>query len=127
MALGEKPAPKLNGGAAEDSPVLPEVQPDLSDLQKQILIATLGDQLDGDPIYVFADRGADEGEVKAGETRLYGDEAVVAVAGLVANGLVRPHGEDSYELTSEASILARSLRFRERSKLMRFDPQAARA
>jgi len=135
IVLGEAAAAKARAAAeavaanraaeSNDTPVLQETQVDLSELQKQILIATLGEQLDGDPIYVFADRGPDEGEVKAGETRLYGDEAVVAVAGLVACGLVRPNGDDSYELTAQASILARSLRFRERSKSVCFDPRRA--
>lgn len=125
IAIGESAAPKLENSA--DSPTLPEAPPDLSELQKQILISTLGEQLHGEPIFVFGDRGPDEGEVKAGETRLYGDDAVVAVAGLVACGLIRPSGDDTYELTAQAALLARSLRFRERSKPIPFDPQRARA
>lgn len=92
----------------------PETNRDLSETQERILIEALGDQYDAGPVFVYREPGPAAGEVKAGDCRLYGDEAVIAVAELVAAGLLVVAEDDRCDLTPEAARLARSLRFRAR-------------
>ena len=97
----------------------PEPKFDLSDAQRQILLGALGDQYDPNPVFVYGEPGPAEGEVKAGECRLYGDDAVVAIAELVSFGLLVLAGKDRFDLTDQASRLARSLRFRSKGPIGR--------
>jgi len=78
----------------------------LSDMQKQILAAAVSG---GDQIFVVGTNSGTEGEVKAGDQRFYGNEAVVAVATLVGPGLISPQGDDCFRLTSDGSRLAQTL------------------
>jgi len=50
-----------------------------------------------------------EGEVKSGDTRFYGDEAVAGVAGLAGHGLIKPDGEDCFRLTDDGTHLAKTI------------------
>ena len=79
----------------------------LSDMQKEIILAASDAHAD---IFVCGSDGKTEGEVKAGLQRFYGDEAVVAIAGLAAPGLIAPHGEDRFELTKSGLELIAALR-----------------
>ena len=68
---------------------------DLTEMQRRILSAAH----EGGPIFVYRQPGPAEGEVKSGAERFFGDEAVTAVATLIAPGLVAAVGEDCFELT----------------------------
>ena len=50
-----------------------------------------------------------EGEVKSGDQRFYGDEAVAAVAALAGPGLIARHGEDCFRLTPDGKELVRTI------------------
>lgn len=79
---------------------------DLNDMQKQILAAAAT----GVVIFVYGGEGRIEGEVKVGEERFYGNEAVDAVARLVEPGLLKNSDDDSFELTDDGACLAASLK-----------------
>lgn len=111
-AAGSPAAPELRRKTDPGVNFGPEPKYDLSETQKQILLGALGDQYDPGPVLVYSEPGPAEGEVKAGDCRLYGDDAVVAVAELVAFGLLVLSGKDRFDLTDQACRLARSLRFR---------------
>jgi hypothetical protein len=87
--------------AAED----PVPHYDLSEIQQRILAAART----GGAIFVYRLPGPNEGEVKSGEERFFGDEAVTALATLIAPGLVAESGEDRFELTHAGQQLAASL------------------
>lgn len=78
---------------------------DLSEIQERILAAARA----GGAIFVYRLPGPDEGEVKSGKERFFGDEAVTALATLVAPGLVAESGADRFELTHAGQQLAASL------------------
>lgn len=83
-----------------------DVRPDgfkrymLDPLQRQILAAaaTEGRSL---PIYVMPGKRGGDGEVKAGAQRLFGDEALAAVIGLISLGLAVEVDEACFGLTTE--------------------------
>ena len=83
----------------------PASQYELSKIQRRILTAAH----EGGSIYVYRLPGPDEGEVKSGNERFFGDEAVTALATLIAPGLVAELGEDQFELTKAGQQLAASL------------------
>ncbi len=70
---------------------------DLSDLQNKILEAASGSE--SRSIHVHPPKGSDEGEVKAGDLRLTGDEALIAVDQMWKAGLVEPRDDRSFVLT----------------------------
>lgn len=78
---------------------------DLSEIQRRILSAAQ----EGGPIFVYRLPGPGEGEVKSGTERFFGDDAVTAVATLIAPGLVAETGDDCFELTHAGLQLAASL------------------
>jgi hypothetical protein len=78
---------------------------DLSDIQRRILSAAH----ESGNIFVYRLPGPGEGEVKSGTERFFGDDAVTAVATLIAPGLVAVNGEDCFELTGAGLQLAASL------------------
>ena len=80
-------------------------QYDLSEIQRRILTSAR----EGGAIFIYRLPGPDEGEVKSGNERFFGDEAVTAVATLIAPGLVTELGEDRFELTRAGQQLADSL------------------
>jgi len=83
---------------------------DLSDLERRILIAVLGAPVSTPAIHVLPTAEVREGEIKAGEQRLYGTQAVQAVEALSKAGYVARRGEDlSYGLTEAGARLAVSL------------------
>jgi len=80
----------------------------LNEIQMAILSAAAGAEDDQD-IYVCGRGQQVDGEVKSGGKRFEGNEAVAAVAGLAGPGLISPHGEDCFRLTSDGTRLAKSL------------------
>ena len=80
-------------------------QYDLSEIQRRILTSAR----EGGSIFIYRLPGPDEGEVKSGDERFFGDEAVTAVATLIGPGLVTELGEDRFELTRAGQQLADSL------------------
>lgn len=96
-----------------DAPIkldLPEPPPsvpkyDLSEMQKRILSAAHV----GGTIFVYRLPGPGEGEVKSGTERFFGDDAVTAVATLIAPGLVAANGDDRFELTHAGLQIAAAL------------------
>lgn len=52
------------------------------------------------PIYVMGTGPTEQGEVKAGGQRLFGDEALAALIGLTAQGLVIEVGDACFGLTT---------------------------
>lgn len=78
----------------------------LTEVQKDILIASTGGSKE---ITVCGTDARAEGEVKSGDQRFYGDEAVAAVAALAGPGLIALHGEDCFRLTSEGTRLVKTI------------------
>ncbi len=77
----------------------------LSEIQKRILSAAAKAQ----EIFVCGTDDSAEGEVKSGDERFYGNEAVMAVAALAGPGLISPDGEDRFRLTHDGTKLAQTL------------------
>ena len=77
----------------------------LNEMQKRILSAAASAQ----EIFVCGKDSTSEGEVKSGEERFHGNEAVAAVAALAGPGLILPHGEDCFRLTQDGAKLAQTL------------------
>ena len=78
----------------------------LSEIQQQILTAAMAA---GDEIFVVGKGKLEEGEVKSGDQRFYGDEAVMAVAALAGPGLISSQGEDCFRLTPDGTRVAKTL------------------
>jgi len=78
----------------------------LTDTQKDILVASQGGSKQ---ITVCGHDARAEGEVKSGDQRFYGDEAVAAVAALAGPGLIAAHGEDCFRLTPEGTRLVKAI------------------
>lgn len=76
----------------------------LSDVQRNILFAAGAGSRE---IVVCATDQRNEGEVKAGDQRFYGNDAVAAVAAFVAARLIEPKGEDCFRLTADGDKLIR--------------------
>ena len=101
------PIPETLGHPAVD--LQAEIVAGLSELQKQILIASLDDVADDPAIHVMRVVGPGEGEIKAGSQRLYGNEAVEAVEALLSTGFVTRCHESGFELTDEGRRIATAL------------------
>lgn len=76
----------------------------LTEVQKNILFAA--GKSSKEIVVCGADR-QNEGEVKAGDLRFYGNEAVAAVAVFVASRLIEPRGGDCFRVTPEGDKLIR--------------------
>jgi hypothetical protein len=72
----------------------------LSEMQTNVLSAAADNSKE---ITVCGADSKAEGEVKSGNQRFYGDEAVAAVAALAGLGLIAPHSEDSFRLTPDGT------------------------
>ncbi|MDH3628914.1 MAG: hypothetical protein OEV00_10170 [Acidobacteriota bacterium] len=102
-AIDRQPRPRKKGNTPNKQKNWWEY--DLDDVQKEILAAAAR----GNTIYVYGGEGSIEGEVKAGDERFYGNEAVAAVAKLVEPGLLEKTDDDCFELTDDGACLATSL------------------
>ncbi len=97
--------------ASDDAPIelelpkRPESEYNLSEIQRRILSAAQ----EGGSIFVYRLPGPGEGEVKSGTERFFGDDAVTALATLIAPGLVAETGDDRFELTHAGLQLAAAL------------------
>jgi hypothetical protein len=83
----------------------------LTRLQQRILAATR--DADDGLIHVIAASGAEEGEIKAGVTRISGAKAVDALELLKKTGMLSRVGETTYSLTVEGHAAAQELGERE--------------
>jgi hypothetical protein len=101
------PIPETHGHPHAD--LHAEIVAQLSELQKQILIASLEDVAVDPAIHVMRVIGPGEGEIKAGSQRLYGNEAVEAVEALLSTGFVSRCHESGFELTEEGRRIATEL------------------
>jgi hypothetical protein len=79
----------------------------LTELQQQMLVAARGS--DERRLVALPASGSDEGEVKAGGLRLYGRDALEALAGLQRHGLLTESGRMTFVLTVEGERLADEL------------------
>ena len=79
----------------------------LSETQTNVLSAAAEDSKE---ITVCGTDSKAEGEVKSGNQRFYGDEAVAAVAALAGLGLIAPHSEDCFRLTPDGTKLLKTIR-----------------
>ena len=78
----------------------PTPSPELSEIQREILIAAQQGSVGMKSIYVMGTKKGDaDGEVKSGNQRFFGNEAVAAVVALLGPGLIEPIAEDAFELT----------------------------
>jgi len=120
----EEPAPTATAPAAETPPprrgptrVAPIVSTSnsldrisgINELEREILRAAMDGRRKGEGIYILGDAGRTEGEIKAGGQRIYGNEAVEAVADLVARGLIEQSGEELFELSDFGARMAPAL------------------
>lgn len=78
----------------------------LSAMQKDILSAAAEGSKE---ITVCGTDSKAEGEVKSGDQRFYGDEAVAAVAALAGPGLIAPDGEDCFRLSPDGTKLVKTI------------------
>jgi hypothetical protein len=99
MPPAERPAQQVPPVAPERAAWIPSPTVNLSDIQKQILMAAQQGQVGQKSIYVMGTQGAADGEVKSGNQRFFGNDAVAAVVALLAPGLIEPVAEDAFELT----------------------------
>ncbi len=76
----------------------------LTDTQKDILFAAGKGSKE---IVVCGTDQQNEGEIKAGDQRFYGNDAVATVAVFVASRLIEPTGEDRFRLTADGVKLIR--------------------
>ena len=78
----------------------------LSEMQKNILAAAAAAAAGAKrEITVLGNNRKAQSEVKSGDQRFYGNEAVEAIAALAGPGLISPHGEDCFRLTLEGAKL----------------------
>jgi hypothetical protein len=105
LTVGANETRPPSGNQTPTEPPRPAPRSDLTEIQRRILSAAQ----DGGTIYVYRLPGPQEGEVKSGRERFFGDEAVAAVATMIAPGLLTATGEDRFELTSAGLRLASSL------------------
>ncbi len=76
----------------------------LTDVQKDILFAAGKGSKE---IVVCGMDRQNEGEIKAGDQRFYGNDAVATVAAFVASRLIEPKGGASFRLTGDGERLIR--------------------
>ena len=89
-------------GRAGDSPA------SISDLQQQVLLATASG--DGPHrIYIMSGDENGGGEIKAGQQRILGDQAVWAVRALALGGYVEVEKDDCFRLTPAGSQAVRRI------------------
>ena len=81
----------------------------INELAREILRAAMDGRRKGEGIYVLGDAGVAEGEIKAGGRRIYGNDAVEAVADLVARGLIQQSEEDLFALSAFGARMAPAL------------------
>ncbi len=81
----------------------------LNDLQKRILLAAIEGGNGDTAIHVLWPLGAETGEIKAGDKRLGGREAVDAVQALFSSGYLARHEDTSFRLTRSGRSLAGSI------------------
>lgn len=93
------------------TPQTSRVPAGLTDLQQRILAATR--DADDGLIHVVTASGPDEGEIKAGMTRISGAKAVDAVHLLEKTGMLSQVGKTTYSLTVEGHAAAQELGERE--------------
>jgi len=79
----------------------------LTPLQSRILVATR--DADDGLIHVIPSQGGDEGEIKAGVTRISGGDAVDAVDQLQKTGMLSRMSETTYSLTVDGHAAAQEL------------------
>ena len=60
-------------------------------------------------IFVVGSDTVGEGEVKSGDQRFYGNDAVMAIAALAGPGLIAPQGDDCFRLTDAGERLVKAL------------------
>lgn len=93
-----------------EEPVEPKAQEEpraaqaFTEMQREILLASW--RKNRGPIYVCGTSRSAEGEVKSGGQRFYGNDALVAIAGLAAPGLIVNVGDDCFTLTDDGARLA---------------------
>jgi len=95
--------------AAHPGATSPGPNGELTELQKRILLAARSGRRGKNLIYVLPPLGAREGEIKAGDERLYGNEAVDTVTELVGRGYVAPQDDNCFSLTDAGERLAADL------------------
>ena len=77
----------------------------LDELQIEILLRTLDSE--NQRIHVLLPHDGEEGEVKAGNTRIPGDATVIAVGGLQTMGLVADQDDTALVLTDDGRRVAK--------------------
>lgn len=77
-------------------------------IEAAILRGALAGGAGSPPVFVTPSQGAVVGEIKVGGERIFGDEAVRAVATLVADGNLAPH-EDGFALTAVGRLRAQKV------------------
>lgn len=87
----------------------------INELEREILRAAMDGYRKGEGIFVLGDAGVAEGEIKAGGRRIYGNEAVEAVANLVARGLIEQSDDDLFELSDFGARMAPALTWQSKS------------
>jgi hypothetical protein len=108
---------------ATQAVVAPDIERGFTEIQRQILLASW--RRNRGPIYVCGTSRSAEGEVKSGGQRFYGNDALVAIAGLVAPGLIVDVGDDCFTLTDDGARLA--VRLASRPDLIRTDARCGSA
>jgi len=98
--------PRADGPTHAEPDPCNEIIAQLSELQKQILVASLDETVEDPAIHVLRMVGPDEGEIKAGSQRLFGNDAVEAVEALLSTGFVARCQESGFELTEEGRRVA---------------------
>lgn len=87
----------------------PTKGPRLTGVEREILMATITAERELRRIFVLDNEGPHEGEIKAGNQRLYGSDAVAAVERLMRDGYVFPVEEACFALTREGVRVATNL------------------
>jgi hypothetical protein len=80
-----------------------------SELQQELLVAAMDNPYNPAQIMVYRVPGSDEGEVKVGKKRIFGDEIVLAALDLLIPGWIAQDEENCFHLTASGQKVARSL------------------
>jgi hypothetical protein len=75
----------------------------LSFLERKILLAV---HFSEQPVHVMRPHGSTEGEIKAGAERIFGNDAVLAIDGMLSRGWVEPFGDLAFQLTGDGRRVA---------------------